>query len=230
MSDALPPTDVLVLGAHPPELRGLRDRLGPRLVGRIQGLEVLGKVVGVGGVVAAAATMRRLLLVEPRAAILVGTCGVYAGCEGYRPKDVVVAERCVLVNHAVAAGRAAYPEPLRTRLDAPAHLVAGLRASGPRVHAGGVASPEAFTLDDALAASVPAAHRCEVEHLEAFAVAQACESAGVPFTAVLGVTHVVGSRAGDDPRRFAKDASEAAFQVVASWLRAGAPGLPAARP
>ncbi len=227
MSEVLPPTDVLVLGAHPPDLRGLRDRLGTRLVGRIQGLEVLGKVAGVGGIVAAAATMRRLLFVEPRAAVLVGTCGVYAGCEGYRPNDVVVAKGCALVNHSVAARQAAFPDPLRTRLESPAHLVAGLRASGPRVHSTAVASPEAFTLDDALAARVPADHGCEAENLEAFAVAQACESAGVPFAAVLGVTHVVGSRARDDRRRFAKEASAAAFEVVASWLRAGAPGLPA---
>lgn len=226
---ALPPTDLLVLGAHAPDLRGLRDRLGTRLVGRIQNLEVLGKVVGVGGAVAAAATMRRLLLVEPRVAVLVGTCGVYAGCEGYRPKDVVVSQSCALVSFSVAAGRAAFPDPLRTRLEAPAHLVAGLRASGARVHAAGVASPQAFTLDDALAATVPGSHGCEAENLEAFAVAQACESAGIPFAAVLGVTHVVGSTAGDDRRRFAKEASEAAFEVVASWLRAGAPGLPAPR-
>lgn len=32
----------------------------------------------------------------------------------------------------------------------------------------------------------------EVEHMETFAVAWACESAGVPFAAILGVTNDVG--------------------------------------
>ncbi|MEM1414538.1 MAG: hypothetical protein AAGH15_06545 [Myxococcota bacterium] len=222
----LPATDLLLVGAHAPDLRGLRDRLGERLVGRLGAHAVLGKVVGVGGAVAAAGTMRRLVLVEPRAVVLVGTCGVYPGLEGYRPYDVVVATRVALVSLAVDDGRAAFPEALRSRLEPTDSLVEGLRDAAPRAHGVGVASTQAHTLNDALAADVPRRHGCEVENLEAFAVAQACQRQGVPWVCVLGVTHVVGSQAVADRRRFQKDAASAAMDAVAGWLEAGAPGLP----
>jgi hypothetical protein len=87
-----------------------------------------------------------------------------------------------------------------------------------------VATTLAITTDDVLASRVADAYGCEVEHLEAFAVASACARERVPMAAVLAVANRVGSRARDEWRRHHGAAGKAATDWVAAWLRRGAPG------
>lgn len=219
--------DVLVIGAHPPALIGLRDHLGQALHGSAFGLNVSAKVCGVGMGVAGAWTAKRLVQLAPRAVVLIGTAGVYPGQAGYQPLDVVVADEVRLLDHAALGGHARYPTPMQTQLSTPTAMAAGLAGhQAGRTHRVKLASPLADTRDPAFANAVPSQLGCEAESLEAFAVAQACQLLNVPFGVALGVSHVLGEHAETDWQRYHRDASRAAATVVLNWVHAGAPGMP----
>lgn len=218
--------DVLVVAAIGPELVGLRPTLTEKLDGSIRGLRVMGKTIGIGMPIAGSGMANRLTQLAPRCVVLLGSCGIYPGLTDYRPNDVLVAGRISLLDHAVAAGRAAYPDPMTTTVEPHALLAAGLGAAGARTHLASLATTLSITTDDALASGVHRSSGCEGENLEAFAVALACLSASVPFAAVLGVTNVVGSKARDDWRTYQRSAAVAAAECVVSWIQQGAQGLP----
>lgn len=220
------PVDLLVLAAHPPELRGFRPELGDSLTGTIEGLHVVTKTVGVGMGVAGGSAAKRIFQLEPRAVVLVGTCGVYPGIPDYRPYDIILGSKFQLVDQAEIAGLASFPDPMQTELPANAPLTAGLAAHAPRGRVVPLGSPLAPTRDDAMAAAVPQRTGCHAETLEAFSIAHACLLGQVPFAAVLGVTHVAGSTAMTDFRQFERQASIAAAEVILRWLHHGAQGLP----
>lgn len=221
------PLDILVVGAHPPDLIGLRDHLGQRLDGMVFGMHVAAKVSGIGMGVAGAWTAKRVFQLLPRAVILVGSAGVYPGLPTFQPLDVLVATELKLIDHGVLNQQAAYPGPMQVQVSAPGALSSGLLGDGAgRVRAGVVGSPLAQTTSDHLAAAVPGATGCTAECLEAFAIAQACQIASIPFGVVLGISHVVGSHAQQDWQRYQRDAARAAATTVLNWLHAGAPGLP----
>jgi nucleoside phosphorylase len=219
--------DVLVIGAHPPALIGLRDHLGQALHGSAFGLNVSAKVCGVGMGVAGAWTAKRLVQLAPRAVVLVGTTGIYPGVPGFQPLDVVVAEELKLLDHAALGGHAAYPTPMQTQLSAPSAMTAGLLGDQRgRIHRVKIASPLADTRDTGFATAVPARLGCAAESLEAFAVAQACQLMDVPFGVALGISHVLGEHAETDWQRYQRDASRASATAVLNWIHAGAPGMP----
>ena len=124
--------DVLVLAAHPPELRGMRNELGEGLNGVINGLFVVAKAVGVGMPVAGASAMRRVVQLEPRAVVMLGTCGVYPGLPDYHPHDIVIAQKLRLLDQGVIAGVSAFPDPVQTETHVHGPLTAGLAAATPR--------------------------------------------------------------------------------------------------
>lgn len=219
-------TDLLIVAAHAPEMAGLRPWLSDALIGQIRGMNVRGKAVGIGMAAAGPATARGVLAVMPRAVVLVGSCGVYPNLPQFRPHDVVVATRVQLVSHAVNAGRSEFPAPMQTQLECSPLLVAGLVAAGPRAHSVPVACTIAQTIDDGIAVTVPQTTGCQAENLEAFAVAQACKAADVPFTAVLGVSNIVGSTGSHDWRQFQRQSVNAAAEVIVTWIQRGAQGLP----
>lgn len=218
--------DILLVASHAPDLAGMRAVLGERLSQPVGALKVTAKVVGVGMSVAGASTARGILGVGPRAVLHVGTCGVYPGLSQYRPHDVIVPASVKLLDHAVLAGRAAFPEPMQTSVEYAPLLGAALATAYPRVARPVIASTLATTTDDAMAAAVFGATGCEAENLEAFAIASACRAADVPFAAVLGVTNIVGSTGRQDWAQFQREAVNAAATAVTNWLHAGCPGLP----
>ena len=217
--------DLLVVAAHAPDLRGLREALGERLDGDVRGVHVTAKTVGLGMAVAGGLTAKRVFQLSPRAVVHLGTCGVYPGQGTYQPHDVIVADRITLVDHAVLAGKAVFPDPMPGEVMPDAMLTAGLANVAP-VSKAPMAGTLAITADDALAAAVPQQVRAHGENLECFGVAHACQLAQVPYTSVLGVTHVVGGAWQADWRRFEKEAACAAARVIIGWLHAGAQGLP----
>lgn len=220
--------DLLVLAPTAPDLRGLRDLLGDRMEGRFRGVHIVAKAVGVGMPAAAAGSAKRIFTLRPRAALFVGTCGVYPPAVGqapdFQPHDVIVPTGAMLLSLEVATGRAAFPEPMTTRLEPHRALTAGL--TSPRTRAGLVASALASTTDDELAARARAIYGCDAEQLELFSVAHAAQLAEIPFAAALGVTHLVGSVGAEDFRRFHRASSIAAAEIVVAWVQSGAPGLP----
>ncbi len=218
--------DVLIVAAHAPELVGFRPALSERLDGNIRGLRVMAKTVGIGMSIAGSGMAFRLTQLSPRCVVLVGSCGVYPGLLDYRPNDILVASRIALVDHAVAAGRSAFPDPMTTSVDAHPLLSAALGAAGPRTRVAPLATTLAVTTDDALAASVGPLSGCQGENLEAFSVALACVASSVPFAAVLGVTNVVGSNGREDWRTYQRSAALAAADCVTTWIHQGAQGVP----
>ena len=131
--------DVLIVAAHAPEMAGLRPYLSEKLIGTIRGLQVRAKAVGIGMGVAGPATARGILGTNPRAVLLLGSCGVYPNLPQYRPHDVLVASRIQLVSPAVLAQRAEFPGPMQTQVECDPMLTTGLSAAGGRTFVAPVA-------------------------------------------------------------------------------------------
>jgi nucleoside phosphorylase len=205
---------VLVVAAFHPELAPLRSALGDRLEGLVGGRACVAKAVGIGLVNAAVGTSTRLAALAPRAVVLIGTCGAYAG--GPAVGEVIAARRVRFVEPAVVEGRAAIPEPMSLVAATDAGLAQALVGAGARL--ADVATTVGVTTDDALAARIAQASGCEVEHLEAFAVATACAAVGVPFAAALAVANAVGSRARDEWKQNHRAAAERAASVALAAL------------
>ena len=225
-SDSQRSADLLLVAAHAPEMAGLRPYLSEKLIGTLRGLSIRGKAVGIGMASAGPATARGILAVNPRAVILIGSCGVYPNLPQYRPHDVLVASRLQIVSPAVSAQRSAFPGPMVTMADCDPLLAAGLATVGARVFTAPVACTLAQTVDDAIAASIHPATGCEAENLEAFSCAMACKAADIPFTAVLGISNIVGSTGAHDWVQFQRAAVNAAAEVIVTWIQRGAQGLP----
>jgi nucleoside phosphorylase len=216
-------TDVLVVAAHAPELVGLKALLADPPRGRVADVRFAIEPVGIGLPAAAVGTAAALRAHAPTCVVLVGTCGAYESRGGdLAHAQVVIAHRLHLVSTAAAEGRGAFPGPMAIAVETDVALSRGLTGeTGRQVD---VATTLAITTDDALANRVGDAFGCEVEHLEAFAVASACARERVPLAVVLAVANRVGSSARDEWRRHHEAAGNAATELVASWLRRGAPG------
>lgn len=168
-----------------------------------------GVPVGIGPVVAAATAATVLERHRPRAVILVGTCGAYRG--GPAIGTAVVAERVGLAFGVSAMGLGYVPRPpgpISTDSDLLDKLI------GPRVS---VLTCGAVTTDPTLGDRL--ADGWDVEHLECFGVATACQAAGIPFAAVLGVANEVGPDAHMEWLTYREAAQEAARQAIRALLR-----------
>ena len=218
--------ELLIVAASAPDFAGLRAHIGERLDGTIRNVPVRTKVLGLGMSTAAAGAARGILAVEPRAVILLGTCGVFPGLAQYRPLDLVIPSRIHAVDPLVLQGRAEFATPMQTMCESHPMMVAGLIATAPRAHGTPLASTLGRISEDALAATMHAASGCDSENPEAFGVAAACSAARVPFVAVLGVTNLVGSTGRQDWGQFQREAVTQAANAVANWLHTGAQGLP----
>jgi nucleoside phosphorylase len=215
--------DLLIVAAFAPELQGFRGLLGPALSARVGELVVAARPVGIGLVSAASGTAVRLARMQPRAVVLVGTCGAYPG-KRLGLGDVVVARSILLLDPAVLDDEAAFPDPMSARVEAHAAMSAAIAAAGGRIE--DVGTTLAVTTSDPLAARLGRESGAAVEHLEAFAVATACAMQRVPFAAVLGVANTAGSTGRTDWRTHQADAGLAVGRFVASWAQAGAAGVP----
>lgn len=176
---------VLAAAAWEPELTALRE-----LVARtMPGADVVFGAIGVGMVEAAAGMTRRIADHRPDVALLLGTCGAL----GAIPiGDVVAAASVEIVDAAVLAGDAELvgPMPRAVTLDAALHddaVAAGARSAR-------IANTIGITITDAHAARLAG---WDVEHLEAFGFARACEASGVRSAILLAVANPVGARGRD---------------------------------
>lgn len=212
-------TDLLVLAAHALELAPFAAALAAHPPSDTR---YASAVVGVGMPAAGAGATRALLDTMPRAAVLVGSAGVYPGRFAFVPGEVVLADSVALVDAAATAGRASLPDAMATRAATDPVLTVALGGELRRVR---VAATPGITLDDALARELGARSGCDVENLETLSVALACAGVGVPFAAVLAITNEVGAQGHAQWVANQRAAAEAACAVVARWLHIGAPGL-----
>jgi futalosine hydrolase len=207
----------LVLAAWPPELAELRRLLRHRKshIGTLKGFAppVVARAAGVGLVEAAIGTTAAIAEVRPDAVMFVGTAGSYPGS---RPDlalaGVVAARRLVLSADGVATGDAYMPPPL------PATQVTTLTLRRIAAAAGllmaDVACPLAITSRPAAVGRHARALACDVENLEAFAVARAAATGGLPFVAILGISNAVGPSAHATWKRNATHAAVAACRAA----------------
>jgi len=168
---------MLFVAAFEPELAKLRE-LRPSL---------WAEPVGIGLAASAVGTCRALSGRSPKGVVLVGTCGSLPG-RGLAIGELVVAAGVRLASAALARGEGAMPPPMGDVLFCDGTL---LRLPARSVQ---VATTLSVTTNDELAVAMARSTQCDVEHLEAYAVALACREAGVPFLAVLAVANEVGSR------------------------------------
>jgi nucleoside phosphorylase len=169
---------LIVAAAWAPELERFRE-LVPA--------EVVASGVGIGVVDAAIGTTRLVRNERPSHLIFIGTSGALPR-SNLKFGDVVVASGIRLVDGAVAEGRGAMPfRSDDVRLDSA--LLSTFEAAGARPVA--VVTTPSVTTDDALGEKLAAFG--DVEHLEAWAVARACEAESVACAVVLGIANSVGS-------------------------------------
>jgi nucleoside phosphorylase len=216
-------TDVLFLAAFEPELAALTVALGDSMSATVGGQRVAARIAGIGLPAAAVGATRHLGELEPRAVVLVGTCGAYVGA-GLAIGDVVAARRLRLVDPASIAGTAQFPEAMVITAEAHGPMTDALAALGVRPCC--VATTLAVTVDDAAAARIAEGVGAEVEHLEAQGIAMACAARGVAFAAVLGVANLVGVRGREEWRAHHRRVERVAGERVLQWLQQGASGLP----
>ena len=199
----------LVLAAWPPELAELRRLLKRRLTNR----QVVAGVAGVGLVEAAIGATAAIAAVKPAVVIFVGTAGLYPN---RRPDlalaGAVAARRLVLSADGVTTGDAYLPPALPAAQETTLALRRIAAATGLLI--ADVACPLAITSRPAVVgrrARVPA---CDLENLEAFAVARAAAAAGLPFAAIFGISNTVGPSAHATWKRNAARAAAAACRAA----------------
>jgi len=199
----------LVLAAWPPELAELHRLLKRRMIGQ----QVVARAAGVGLVEAAIGATAAIAASKPEAVMFVGTAGLYL----HRRPDlalagVVAARRLVLSADGVATGDAYLPPALPATQETTLALRRIAAATG--LLMADVACPLAITSRPTMigrAARLPA---CDVENLEAFAVARAAAAAGLPFAAILGISNNVGPSAHAAWKRNATGAAAAACHAA----------------
>lgn len=168
-----------------------------------------GEVVGVG-LVAAAVRMARLIQQRrPSRVVLLGTAGAFAG--GPDVGTVVAARRLGVGDPVAMLGLGYQPAPRRDLL-----------AQEVGIPAADVITNLAITSDGALAARF--AVDWQVEHMEAYGVAWACEDAGVAFAAVFGIANRVGPEAHAEWLANRSQSEHAARACVARLVRQGSGG------
>ncbi len=204
-SDVVPP--VLVVAAWDPELERFRA-----LAQEPRGFDVAVAPVGIGPVDTAASVTRCILQHGPRLVVLLGTCGASPESR-LGIGDVIAGTSVRLVDPSVVEGRAAMPYA-EAAIALDDELRDAVVAAGGR--AASIANTLGITTDDALAAKL--APLAEVEHLEAYGVARACQLASVRCAVVLGVANVVGARGRDEWRANHVAASARAADVAWSAL------------
>jgi len=171
--------------------------------------DVPGETVGIGPVVAAAHAATILARIQPERVLMIGTCGMYPG-RSFTIGEAVMARR-VGLSYGVAAMGLGYvpraPEPV----DCAADMLEKVQLA-----IADVLTTGAVTTDTVLAGRL--SDHWHVEHLEAFGVALACEQAGIPFNAILGIANDVGPHAHMQWLSHREEAQNAARQAARRLL------------
>lgn len=207
--------DCLVVSAWPPEVDHLRQAMRR---GHTEATLALSSI-GVGLVEAALGAGQILETLRPRTVILVGTAGVYpSSADRFPVGTAAVADEIALVSEILPGDDTYLPESMPCSELASAALAKEIRkASG--LPSARVANPLAISKSRRAAACVPRRSGCDLENLEAFALARAAAATKIPFAVVLGVANQVGPTAHREWKKNAADAAAAACEAVLAFLR-----------
>jgi nucleoside phosphorylase len=209
---------VLIVAAHEPELDAVRACLpsgGQVASGRIR---IAAQAVGVGVVQATVGTMQALAAYEPDAVVLTGSCGVLPTRDIELLACVAPASfRLVCLGEVMHAS--IMPPVVQAHVPTDDSLRRALmRADTLReVRA---ATTLGITTQQAMAENIATWSSCDVENMEGFGVAQACQSFAVPFAALFSVTNHVGPEGRTQFQQYATPAADRCAEVIVRWLRA----------
>jgi futalosine hydrolase len=196
---------LLVLAAWEPELERFRAL-------KNAAVDLNMDAVGIGPVDAALGTARSLAKHQPSVVVLLGTAGAHESC-GEVVGNVIVATEVRLIDPATLEHRAAMPYASNA-IPLDRALIEAAVKSGAHAHA--VANPLGITTDDALAKTLSSV--APIEHLEAYAVARACEQQGVRCAILLGISNMVGSKGREEWRANHIEASAKAADAALKML------------
>ena len=170
--------------------------------------DMSGFCVGVGPVRSAVGATRLILEHRPSSVIMIGTAGALSD---HLPVPSVVVARCLGWAHSGAILGAGYVPLPPEDLVADAALAAAIGLPQADVVTVGAITTDARVADDLR-------QRWQVEHMEAYSVALAAASLGVPFAAVLGLSNRVGPNAHEEWKANRHTAESAARDAVSRWL------------
>jgi purine-nucleoside phosphorylase len=148
---------------------------------------------------------------EPEAVVMLGTGGAYPGGP---PTGVAIVAKKLGLSYGVASMGLGYvpraPEPIEV---------------DPRLYAGlGLAAHNVLTVGAVTTNEQLAGRLCdgwEVEHLEAYSVAFACQQRDIPFIVVLGIANNVGPLAHSEWLTNRNAAQKAARDAIFPILQVG---------
>jgi len=211
-----------VLSAWRPELAELRRLLKSRPCRA----HVVARAAGVGLVEAAVGATAAVAEVRPDAVVFVGTAGSYPNRRSELARArVVAARRLVLWADGVVSGAAYLPPALPATQKTTLALRRIATATGLRT--ADVASPIGITCRPAPPRRDARSPTCDVENLEAFAVARAATASGLPFAIILGISNPVGPSGHAAWRRNATRAAAAACRAALALIERATQRAPA---
>jgi nucleoside phosphorylase len=204
---------ILVVGAFEPEVELVRNNL-TKLAEQTQ-FSMQVATVGVGLVQAALGIEALLLQFLPDLCLFCGTCGVFPN-RSPSIGDVVVARQVSWLDGSVVLDHAQAPSLVKTSLQITEKnsLDQGFGEIS-WVH---VATTLGITTSDSWAERLATHSQADVEHMEAFAVALACENKQVPWRVVLGVANDVGSQGRQQWLRHHRQVGERGQQLIVRFL------------
>jgi len=219
---------IVLLAAHISEVRPLFtlegfERCGADEQGLIGHLSTsLGTVAvyvtGVGLVDAAVGTHEALATYTPERAIWVGSCGVYPGV-ALQALDIVICKSHRLVESALLENQAALPDVMISHATHTPSWIAELSSYAKPLVLVDATTTLGITTADPLALAY-ASVGAQVENMEGFAFARACERRGVQSIALLGVTNVVGGEGRTAWKLQHGICAERVCALIAGWLGA----------
>jgi nucleoside phosphorylase len=201
----------LIVSAFGPELSPFRPDDQGRVDLDAKRHGALSGAVGIGPIDAALGTARAVARFSPSFVVFSGTCGAYPEA-GFGVGEVVVARSVHFGDGARALGLGAMPDAQRRRFDSEGRWIEPFARAGARP--ADVLTLASITTDAGLAAALARESGCACEHLEAFAVAAACDAAALPWACVLGIANLVGPGARAEWLQHHHEASRLAADIV----------------
>ncbi len=175
--------------------------------------------VGVGLVDAGLGAGRAIVQTEPDAVLLIGTAGLLP-----RPRRsaLEVGSAAVVSRIALAAacadGETYFPGPMAQEVLPDDEFAAALKAAA-AIPRAAVACTLAITRDATIAQRIADGTHCDLENLEAFAVARAAAAADVPFAAILGIANHVGPAGHTQWKANGAKTAAVACEAAMAWLK-----------
>ncbi|NUQ82341.1 MAG: hypothetical protein HUU10_12085 [Bacteroidetes bacterium] len=202
----------LILSAYEPEQRFLNvDKIQPN---------VKSAFTGVGPVEAAIHTTRYITSLHPAEIFFIGTAGSYPN-RFLSPGDVVIPFSYRFGDVATAMGNSYMPDPQPSELSFERHCQ--LPHYPFKVKNGVVLTTPSITRETSASVALRDFYRADAEQLEVFSVARVAAYFHISFTAILGISNLVGPDSHSQWKANEEMAIRHASLVLTDWIREAQP-------